>query len=243
MLVSLLVLVGCATDDGGRERLRGRVSVAYLDLLFNDRSTMVKDDIWIEGVVIATDKLGEVEHCFVMEDDSGGVEVKVDASDVDVLVPLYSYVRIHCSGLALGREGGKLVLGEPPTSQYVVDRIDPTRIYSYVSLLDDVDYEVDPLPCGLADVGERNMLRYVVIEGVRFVEDEVFGAWCATDSLDRYVTTLHPLTDGRDTIDVVAASTMHYASEPMPRGMITYRGMVDSYGGEIVLRTINHQML
>lgn len=243
-VVSLLLLsvLGCAQPETYHPR--GDVSIAYLRSMADGRSTLVKDDLYIEGRVVLNDKLGESFKQFVVDDGSAGVVIEVDSDNIDVLVPLYSTVRVRCAGLYLGREGSRFTLGVRPTAEYVVDRIAEDELFNYVTVTTCDSAPPVPIVRSIADITAYDMLRYVCVEDLILVEDEQGATWCDEVGRDElYRSTQRHFTDGRDTLTVATINCCHYATEHIPTHRITLAGIVDSYDGEFVLRLSNHQTL
>ena len=55
------------------------VSIAYLKSLCRGVLHPVTEDLWIEGCVVGNDLYGEFPDALVVEDESGGIEVLIDA--------------------------------------------------------------------------------------------------------------------------------------------------------------------
>jgi hypothetical protein len=98
-----------------------------------ERSQMIKQDIYVEGYVVANDKLKELEYAIVIDDSTAGIELKIDCQYIEPTIPLFSHVRLNCAGLHIGREGAKLVIGAPPTGEYVVDRLEKVRFLTLLA--------------------------------------------------------------------------------------------------------------
>ena len=236
---SLLVSVGCSSYD---DTIEGEVSVAHLWSQSANRTERVKEDIYIRGRVVLNDKFGERPNALVVADNTGCVEIKVESDNVESLVPLGSEVVVRCAGLSLGREGRNVVLGEPPTGEYAVNRIAETHIYNYIKVVgyDVSTYETRRLH--IADIVEARIREFVEVIDVWFVEREAKCAWCARDTLGRFTTTLRHITDGRDTLPVVVAGTSDYASEPLPLGVQCCSGVVEWYDRRVALRIAHREV-
>ena len=243
LLVStiLTLLISCSTPT--ETNINGEVSIAYLWSLAEERSTKVKSDIYVRGHVVLNDKLGEAEKCIVIADDSGGIEIKIDAERINTIIPLYSEVTLRLSGLSIGREGGKVVVGAHPTGEYVVDRIAKSDILNHMAISLDVEAAPKPNVTTIAEIGLADMLSYVRIEGVEFIEANDITCWIERDPItDRHITTLRHLTDGVDVIRVVVYKDCDYADETLPEGPLNCTGVVDWHDGEIALRISNHRI-
>lgn len=242
-LVLFVALCGCSVSE--HRSVGGQVSIAYLRSLLDDSSTPVPYDLTISGYVVANDRYGELSKAFVIADESGGIEVKVDAhnSRVDALIPMYSHIELKCSGLCLGREGRRVVLGAAPTDEYVVDRIDVSELLgrSVLSIGGAACSEAEPMAIG--DIGYEDMFRYVLLTNIELISDERGLCWCDRDlSAEGYTTSARHFTDGRDTILFVTSGECSYANERIPTEAVRSIGIVDSYDGNVAFRISNYQV-
>ena len=113
------------------------VSIAYLKSLCRGVLHPVTEDLWIEGCVVGNDLYGEFPDALVVEDESGGIEVLIDAKRLYRTFDSGSTVRVYCNGLALGDYGGKVQLGLPPTAEYILDRISAESLGRHVRRIGD----------------------------------------------------------------------------------------------------------
>lgn len=233
----LLACAACSSGSGHSGGVEGDVSIAYLRSMADTRSQRIKSDVWIEGIVVLNDKLGESYKSFVVYDGTAGVEVKVDLEDVDRALPLYSGVRIRCEGLHVGREGERCVLGAEPTAEYVVDRIAESEIPNRITLYDAGNPREYATTRRIAELGYSEMLAYVRVDGVRLIAEERGVLWCDANAEDvPFDSSLHHFTDGCDTLTVATSNRCYYATEPIMEEEVSLIGVVDSYRGELVLR-------
>lgn len=87
------------------------VSIAYLKSLCRGVLYPVTEDLWIEGCVVGNDLYGEFSDALVVEDESGGIEVLIDAKRLYRTFDAGSTVRVYCNGLALGELRGQGTVG------------------------------------------------------------------------------------------------------------------------------------
>lgn len=236
LLVSLL-LIGCSKATPDDRIVTGDVSIAYLKSMADIRSSRVKSDIWIEGVVALNDKQGESYKSFVVYDGTAGVEVKVDMESVDEYIPLLSTVRIRCEGLYLGREGERIVLGAKPTGEYTVDRLSEEELYNYLAPSIETISKHKARRCTPREIGYDDMLCYIRVDSVWVVAEQRDMMWGDEDAADRlYDSSLRYFTDGSDTITVATLNMCHYIDERLPNDRVTLYGVVDGYQHNLVLR-------
>lgn len=235
----LLLVVGCGRDNDVERT--SSCSVAHLWSYVGRSTVIIPDDIYVEGYVVANDKLGELNKCVVVADSSGGVAVNIDADDVENILPLYSRVRVHCSGLWIANNGTKLLLGTKPTGEYLVDRVPSALILNYIHLQPSDNSSQIVNQRTIATLQDKDMLTMVSIDGLSLVEEEHGALWADIDpNTGRTIDTQRHFTDGCDTLVVVVAASCHYAKESIPNKSIRLSGIVDRYAGNSVLRVINH---
>lgn len=90
------------------------VSIAYLKSLCRGVLHPVTENLWIEGCVVGNDLYGEFPDALVVEDESGGIEVLIDAKRLYRTFDSGSTVRVYCNGLALGDYGARYSWGFRP---------------------------------------------------------------------------------------------------------------------------------
>ena len=243
LIISLFIALGCSNWTESNDVVEGDVSIAYLCSLASERSVPIRNDIWVEGCVVLNDKLGESYKSFVLYDGTAGVEVKVDLEDVDRVVPLYAGARIRCSGLYIGREGGRYVIGAKPTAEYVVDRISESQVDNYIAISLEGDARLPARKRSIAEIGYSDMLCYVRVDGVHLALDERGMLWCDADvEVLPSESSLRHFTDGCDMLTVATQNRCHYAMEHISNDVVTLIGVVDTYRGELVLRLSDHKI-
>lgn len=249
LLCSLWAAVACTSatrpefselpDDDSES---GLVSIAYLKSRCKGLSTNISADISIKGTVVANDLFGEFFKTIVLVDASGGVEVSIDKERLCADFPLYSNVAITCNGLAVGRVGGKVVLGAQPTGEFTTDRIAECDISKYLLRLDGSVTSVVPRRVAIADLGVEHVSDYLLFEGVRFADDEVGRTWCELVDNELCETDRHIIDKAGNTLIVRVSPYCEYAGERIPAGAGSLCGIVDYSGDQFFLRIANHEV-
>ncbi len=246
---SLLIAVGCtsATKPEYSELPNdlsesGLVSIAYLKSRCNGLSANINADISIKGTVVANDLYGEFYKTIVLVDASGGVEVMLDSERLCDDFPLYANVSVTCNGLAVGRVGGKIVLGAVPTGEYTTDRIAESDFSKYLHRMPDDVTSVVPRRVAIDDLAVEHISDYILFEGVRFVDEEVGLPWC--ESVDgEYVATERHIVDGNgNRLTVRLSAHCEYAGARIPAGEGSLCGIVEYSGNAFALRIANYEV-
>lgn len=203
----------------------------------------IEQDRYVEGWVVANDKYGDIGYAIVVNDDTGGVEVAIDSRNVDDVVELYSYIRLHCSGLYIGREGARFVIGKQPTDRYVVDRIPESEILNHVEVVPSTAIPPAASVMRICDIDASDVMSYARIDSIRVVDEQRGMTWCDSDTTldERY--SLRHFTDGRDTLPIIMSHDCDYATEHIPIKPCTVIGVIDWYEQRCVLRIVAHQIV
>lgn len=244
--ILLLCAVSCSDATSGEynDRPKGTVSIAHLKTMAKSASTAIVDDISIEGYVVANDLFGEYYKSIIVSDASGGIEVSVDLQRTATEFPISARVVIHCSGLAIGSNAGRLVLGAQPESEYTVDRISADDISRYILVDTDNPREVEPTPLVINELTAAHIGNYVVIKTLNF-GDQIGKTWCERDPLTgKHITTQRTAYDSEgQEIGIRIISTCDYRDEAIPAGEGDLYGVVECYNGEYSLRIVNHGIM
>ncbi len=214
-------------------------SIIALKANYIGSTTKLVKTMTICGQVVANDIRDEFTYTMILEDSTGAIEVSVDIDNIAYQFPLGCWVRLVCDDLWLGSRGGTIVIGEEPTGDDVVDKIDEddadSRLYY-------VERGEIPYPT-FVDIEELNTLLvscFVGIKDLRFLSAEG-STFCERDpDTGRSVSTRHILEsrDG-DQIELFVVSTTNYADDTIPSGYGNIYAILDLYAGSYSLRLID----
>lgn len=241
--ISLLLLASLSACDrsselgfGGREDEIN--TIARLKSLCSGNSTAVTVDIAVRGVVTANDHYGEFYKALVIEDESGGITIAVDGTELYVDYPVGKSVTVYCNGLTLCDYGGKIELGTTPADGYGAGRIPRAELGRYLRVDAQAASPLRPAALTFGEVGSRHIDTYVCFKGVHFTQS---GNWCDLDpESGRPVTTERLLADGTGrTFPVRTQAACAYATEPLPQGTGSVYGVIDYFNGKYTLRITN----
>lgn len=242
----LLALAGCnRSSEWHYAEPESRVSIAWLRSLATEKCVAIREPLTIEGQVTANDLFGEFDRTLILQDSTGGIELRIDHRDLYIRYPLGARVRVSCEGLSLGDYGGKVLLGAAPTGSFVVDDIPAAELDRFLTLLEPGQTMVAPQPLTVATADRRWAGCYVEFRQMRPIREEKGLSWCDTDPLTLLpTTTIRHFVDPRnDTLQLYTAASCHYATEPLPEGEGTLRGILDWFNHKIQLRIANHDFL
>ena len=248
-VLSVLTVIGGGCDgerlvfekEAAGSEVTGLQSISTLKALYNGGPTRIVQDLSIQGYVVANDDSGEFYKELVVEDDTGGIVISLDDDTLYADFPLFSYVTVNCRDLALGSEGGTLLLGLYPAGEYVIDRIPYGERNRYLSVTP-ATVRREPLPLTFEALTTHHISRYVRLDNVRFAD--VGKTWC-----DRDPATGEPTTTDRTLLDRTGATLTvrtdrrcDYADKLLPTGEGRLCGIIEYFNETYRLRVTNHEI-
>lgn len=187
----------------------------------------------IEGVVVANDESGNFYKTIVIQDATGGIELKLDRYDMYTSFKVGQRVYIECQGLFLGDYGGLVQLGYIYNG--AIGRIPDV-------LIDDHIFR-DSLPgtapaatvVTIPTITPANLSTVIQLDNVHFTEPGL--AYSETSG-----TTNRTVADANG--NQILLRTSNYASfaaEIIPEGTGSIRGILSIFNGDyqLYLRDLN----
>lgn len=182
--VSLAALASCDewepvfTGDYGKADVYTPVTLTpnttILDLkkLYTTPGTPVtiSDDIVIGGQVISEDRSGNVYKSLYIQDETGGIELKLGKNGLYNDYKLGQWVYVKCSGLTLGAYNGMVQLGwESNDSKYETSYIEVQYIIDTHIFRGEIGKPVAAKKVAEADLlKEENVGSYVELDGLTY---------------------------------------------------------------------------
>ena len=242
-LVVATLLLSC-NGENGQYPTHGKVSIAYLQSIATERSIPITQDVYIEGRVVANDKLCEIEQGAVIADESGGIEIAIDTNKTATQFPVSARVVVYCSGLTIGDYGGRLTLGAKPAGRYTVDRISSKDISRYFFVDKSAPKAIEPTRLNINEIAEEHIGNYIRLDDVTF-SSQAGMSWCDKEPASgEYITTERTLHDRKgNALAVRTIAECLYRSEKIPSGYGVVCGIVEYFNGNYSLRIVNHQIL
>lgn len=150
--------------------LTPNMTIQDLKSMYVSKPVHIEGDIIIGGQVTTSDREGNVYRSIYIQDNTGGIEIKIGKTGLYNVYKIGQWVYVKCQGLTLGAYEGMLQIGvDDPTGEYETSYMD-------VSLL--IDQHVfkgkKAEPVLPAEVQESNLLasenmgRYVLLKGLKY---------------------------------------------------------------------------
>jgi hypothetical protein len=246
-LISLLVLVACnppsvipePEPDNPPVMIKGAVSIAYLKTLYTGAPTKITDELLIAGRVVSSDVRGNFYKTLVLDDGTGGIELKLDLEEIFKHFMIHTLVTVRCNGLWLGSYGGTLQLGTEPYDDFQTQYIPEGDIPLHLTTDDSFTDEVLPRQLVIGELSPRDISTFACFQGVQFVDEEQGLGWA--DASAEHDTDRH-LVDGAGNSLVVRTSRFaDFARRTLPEGSGSIEGVVGYFNGTYQLRVCDDQ--
>ena len=240
-LISLLLLLsGCIarsemySESDGSDTGVSQVSIRYLKTIYTGYATPVTQNWEIRGWITANDRYGTFPYTLWVEDDTGGMALKIAGDDLFVDYPVGQELTVRCRGLVLGGYGGEVSLGaESSESGYQNTFIPREEAKVYLQEHEEIR-ELYPTEWQIEELTPAKVGTYVSFERLQFVAEELALAWCEPGvDTDRHLVNAHG-----DTLAVRTVRQADFADRILPQGSGHIEGILGYFNGRYQLRVI-----
>lgn len=180
-LIALLVIgmVSCVDQNfdeppvGDLPQLTGNTTIDVLKKKHTIGATASKitEDIIIEGIVVADDRSGNFFENIVIQDATGGISVRMNASGLYNTFPVGSKVAVRCKDLYIGDYNGVHQLNGS-----VTDAIEDLLIPKHV-LVTAKDQTVTPAVVTINSLTPAHVNTLIKLENVEFASADTNQTW------------------------------------------------------------------
>ncbi len=206
------------------------VSIAYLRELYDNSEHFIDREIYIAGRIISNDYGGTFYKRLIIEDNSGGIEIRIDRENYhrEDFYSSFGYLRVNCNSLILNEYRGTLQLCDHNMAAITAD-VFPTTFKKLHDPPPSAPKSGDPMTLTISEVGERHINRFVRFENVRFSTPLV--PWC-----ENYEITKRYFVDSkRDSFAVCTYPRVHFAYELVPAFSGNISGVITVLDGDYQL--------
>jgi hypothetical protein len=220
------------------------------DLLqLTSTSLYQRDSILIEGIVVSDDKAGNFYKTIVVQDATGGIEVKLDKTTLYNDYPRGSRVVVYCNNLYLGEYGGLPQLGSIYTENGITQlgSLEGDIIISkHVFRKGKTPVTVTPLVLTSIGLTPSNFSKLVSFEDVQFQTLNLPGSnvrltYADPIGLNSISHRLMGCSDTYSTLVVRSSGFARFAKDTIPSMNGTITGVLSYYNGtyQLTIRDLN----
>lgn len=233
LIISALALASCGTANLAPEPAGdAAVSIAYLKTLWKGAPVKITGELRISGNVVSSDAAGNFYKTLVIDDGTGGIELKLDLEEIFRHYLIRSRVEVRCNGLWLGSYGGTLQLGAEPWDDLQAQYIPEPEIPLHCFAAGVPAEPVVPRQLDFRSIAPSHISTYVCFDGVQFINEETGLSWAETDSGDESAGTDRHLVDfAGDTLAVRTSRYALFAHKTLPAGNGYIEGILNYFNG------------
>lgn len=241
--VFVLTFFACVDQDfdappaGGVDPgLTPTMTIAELKALHTlDEYEQITTDEVIRGVVISDDEEGNFFRQLVIQDESGGIEMRIDATDLFTQYPPGRQVYVLLKGLWLGDFNGLIQLGAAVTgtgNDRELARI-PESLLDDILLTGTFGNTVQPAVLTIEQLTPAHVSTLVQINDVQFVEPDAGEPYA--DAVNQTSRNLEIEECDKDRVIVRTSGFATFAATPTPEGKGTITGVLGIFGSDLQL--------
>lgn len=239
-VIAVLFLGSCVQEDFDVPDIvipyvdfSSNMSIADLKASYGGTIDSIGEDTIIEGIVIANDESGNFYKTIVIQDNTAGIEVKIDRYDMYTEFKVGQRVFIKCRGLYLGDYGGLTQLGYIYSGD--IGRIPDIMVDDHI--FRDSLPEAAPTPTLLTipTLSPTYSSMLIRIDSVHFVEvGQPFAE--STGTTNRTVED-----ESGNQLLIRTSNYASFAADDVPTGMGSIVGVLSIYNGDyqFYLRDLN----
>ncbi len=226
-------IVDCATPENAI------ATIADVKASYSGGLTQISSDLIFDGIVTANDATGNLYKYFYMEDETGGIRVNLDKTNLN-FDPKYQVgkrIVVKAKDLYIDSVNGELQLGGLYNN--TVGRILEEEIYIHIFGTEDSE-TVSPTAMTIDGIGAGDVGTFISLEGVEFIDGDVGLPFAAGGNTNRTIQDCNG-----NTILIRTSSYASFAGESTPGGNGMVYGILSVYEGtyQIWLRNSTEVMM
>lgn len=202
-------------------------TIAELKAMYSGGLDSISTDIVIKGIVVANDESGNFYKTIEIQDNTGGIEVKLNRVSLYTELKVGQRVFIKCKGMFLGNYGGLIQLG------YVFNGAigQLPDIYIDSHLFRDSLPGTPPAPTVLtaSQFSASSLCTLVKLENVHFQQA---GQVFALSSTIQSATNRDIVDDDGNVIILRTSGYANFAGTAMPKGKGSLVGILSVFNGD-----------
>lgn len=234
LLSVLLLFTNCQSPTNPKYNPQNEiVSIAYLKTLYRNYPLKIDANISIVGILRSDDSQGNFRNTFVIEDDTGGIDIKIELKNFFAFYPRGRKYTVRCNGLTMHSYGGLLQLGYfSAMTDAQIEPIPTDKLSTHILSTSDEEYGTLPTMVEIDNLSSRLTSCWIGLEPVQFIDEELDMAW-ADDDTD---TDRHLINHHGDTLIVRTNHEAQYAKHIVPRGSGHIEGLLGYFNQKYQLR-------
>lgn len=234
-LLSLLLVTSCVKEDFDEPPVQGETDPDIeTNATIEDITNMwvegefvtVEEDLVLDAIVIADDRSGNYYRSIVIQDETGGIALLINARDLHNDYPIGRRIFLHCKDLIVNDYGGTIQLGG---GTYVSGAGD-LRLGGIEEALKDQfitkgvrNQTVTPSIKTISELGRSDISTLVQLEGIQFNSSDTASTYADAINMETVNLDLENC-DGQNII-IRSSGFAEFAGQNVPDGNGTIIGV------------------
>lgn len=203
----------------------------------------ITDDLIFAGTVISNDEAGNFFKQLVLQDSTGGIELRIELTDLHNLYPVGRKVYVKAKGLWLGDYNELIQLGAG------YDAVEDELLRIPESLLNlylfpaETGNPIVPKNLTLSQINLSHGSTLVRFDDVQFIASDAGQTWA--DVVNQQIVNLDIEDCAMRNLIVRTSGYASFAGEPTPTGKGSITGILSVYRGtfQLTIRDLNDVMM
>lgn len=220
-----LLFAGCGYDrheptpeKGPQPLPHATHSIAELHKMYRSGGNLIAEPVVVRGVVATSDRKGNFYRSILIQDETGGIELKMGLVNMYLFFQEGHEVAVRCQGLTLGKYGEVVNLGWRSLEDKYENGFVPERLVTkYVQAGPYVGIEPKTLTIEQLDKQYCNML--VRLERVQFLQSQLSQTYADAANKESIPAVNRTLVDSNGKSVIVRTSSYAaFAGKQLPQG-------------------------
>ena len=205
--------------------LTANIKIADLKAMYKSAPVQITQDLIVEGYVCSSDKEGNIFKTLYIQDETGGLPIVIDQSNINNMYRVGRKILIKLKGLYIGNYSGLVQLGmSPEAGQASPARIPATVVSDYIVK----DYEVKDIEPELVTISQIASREELIGKLVR-INNVQFAAPDATYAIETASTNRSIEDENGSSIILRNSNYATFALLPLPTGSGSITAVLSVY--------------
>jgi len=197
----------------------------------NGQFEKITEDKIIKAVVVADDRTGNYYKTLVVQDSTGGMEVKINATNLFNTFPVGRRIYIKLNGLTIGDYNGNFQLGgdvyKDDSNRDRIGNIEEPEIDKYIAK-GEFNVPITPTVKTITELGDADINTLIQLNGIEVAESDLGQTY--SDAVNK-VNTNRSLKDCSNKVIIMRTSGYaSFAGNVMPQGNGTITAIYTVFG-------------
>lgn len=197
-------------------------TIAELKGLYTSGTIEITQDFVVQGIVVGDDESGNLYKQLFIADESGGIELRVNVTNLYQTYPAGTKVIINCKGMYLGSYGGVTQLGGLYNGSF--GRIELTEFNNKVFAVS--QQTVVPVETTITGINDSMLGKMIKLNAVQFIDSDLGKTYATTTTTNRTIKDA-----SNNTIIVRTSNFANFASATLPSNSGSIKAILSKFNG------------